>query len=137
MEQPLAAAIGVDLPISTPSGNMIICLGGGLTQAAVLAMNSVVTSETSQVAGLRLDEAIQGYVRKKYGIIIGQPTAEQIKIRIGSAVQVEQPQSMEIQGQDQVTGLPKPVLLTTDDVVDALHDPLEEIARLRDRKSVV
>ena len=110
------------------SGNMIICLGGGLTQAAVLAMNSVVTSETSQVAGLRLDEAIQGYVRKKYGIIIGQPTAEQIKIRIGSAVQVEQPQSMEIQGQDQVTGLPKPVLLTTDDVVDALHDPLEEIA---------
>ena len=128
MEQPLAAAIGVDLPISTPSGNMIICLGGGLTQAAVLAMNSVVTSETSQVAGLRLDEAIQGYVRKKYGIIIGQPTAEQIKIRIGSAVQVEQPQSMEIQGQDQVTGLPKPVLLTTDDVVDALHDPLEEIA---------
>lgn len=109
MEQPLAAAIGVDLPISTPSGNMIICLGGGLTQAAVLAMNSVVTSETSQVAGLRLDEAIQGYVRKKYGIIIGQPTAEQIKIRIGSAVQVEQPQSMEIQGQDQVTGLPKPV----------------------------
>ena len=66
---------------------MIICLGGGLTQAAVLAMNSVVTSETSQVAGLRLDEAIQGYVRKKYGIIIGQPTAEQIKIRIGSTVQ--------------------------------------------------
>ena len=128
MEQPLAAAIGVDLPISTPSGNMIICLGGGLTQAAVLAINSVVTSETSQVAGLRLDEAIQGYVRKKYGIIIGQPTAEQIKIRIGSAVQVEQPQSMEIQGQDQVTGLPKPVLLTTNDVVDALHDPLEEIA---------
>ncbi len=128
MEQPLAAAIGVDLPISTPSGNMIICLGGGLTQAAVLAMNSVVTSETSQVAGLRLDEAIQSYVRKKYGIIIGQPTAEQIKIRIGSAVQVEQPQSMEIQGQDQVSGLPKPVLLTTDDIVDALQDPLEDIA---------
>ncbi len=128
MEQPLAAAIGVDLPISTPSGNMIICLGGGLTQAAVLAMNSVVTSETSQTAGLRLDEAIQQYVRKKYGIIIGQPTAEQIKIRIGSAVQVDQPQSMEIQGQDQVTGLPKPVLLTTDDIVDALSDPLEEIA---------
>lgn len=128
MEQPLVAAIGVDLPISTPSGNMIICLGGGLTQAAVLAMNSVVTSETSRVAGLKLDEAIQSYVRKKYGIIIGQPTAEQIKIRIGSAVQVEQPQSMEIQGQDQVTGLPKPVLLTTDDIVDALQEPLEEIA---------
>ena len=111
----LAAAIGVDLPIATPSGNMIICLGGGLTQAAVLAMNGIVTSETTQTAGLKLDESIQLYVRKKYGVIIGQPTAEQIKIRIGSAVQGEQPQSMEVQGQDQVSGLPKPVMLTTDD----------------------
>ncbi len=128
MEQPLAAAIGVDLPISTPSGNMIMCLGGGLTQVAVLAMNGVVTSETSQTAGLKLDEAIQAYVRKKYGIIIGQPTAEQIKIRIGSAVQVEEPQQMEIQGQDQVSGLPKPVQLTTDDVVDALQESLAEIS---------
>ncbi|HPG20831.1 MAG TPA: rod shape-determining protein, partial [Flexilinea sp.] len=118
MEQPLAAAIGVDLPIATPSGNMIICLGGGLTQAAVLAMNGIVTSETTQTAGLKLDESIQLYVRKKYGVIIGQPTAEQIKIRIGSAVQGEQPQSMEVQGQDQVSGLPKPVMLTTDDVVE-------------------
>ena len=128
MEQPLAAAIGVDLPIATPSGNMIICLGGGLTQAAVLAMNGIVTSETTQTAGLKLDESIQLYVRKKYGVIIGQPTAEQIKIRIGSAVQGEQPQSMEVQGQDQVSGLPKPVMLTTDDVVEALQDSLAEIS---------
>lgn len=128
MEQPLAAAIGVDLPISAPSGNMIICLGGGLTQAAVLAMNGIVSSETSQTAGLKLDEAIQLYVRKKYGVIIGQPTAEQIKIRIGSAVHVEESQTMEIQGQDQVSGLPKPVAVTTEDVVEALHDCLEEIA---------
>ncbi len=128
IEQPLAAAIGVDLPIGTPSGNMIICMGGGLTQGAVIAMNNVVTSETSQTAGLKLDEAIQQYVRKKYGVIIGQPTAEQIKIRIGSAVQVEQSQSMEIQGQDQVSGLPKSVVLTTEDVVEALNEPLNEIA---------
>ncbi|NMA13160.1 MAG: rod shape-determining protein [Chloroflexi bacterium] len=128
IEQPLAAAIGVDLPISTPSGNMILCLGAGLTQAAVMAMNGLVTSESSQTAGLKLDEAIQSYVRKKYGVIIGLPTAEQIKIRIGSAVHVEQPQQMEIQGQDQVSGLPKPVMLTTDDIVDALQDPLNEIA---------
>lgn len=128
IEQPLAAAIGVDLPISTPSGNMILCLGAGLTQAAVLAMNGLVTSESSQTAGSKLDEAIQSYIRKKYGVIIGLPTAEQIKIRIGSAVHVEQPQQMEIQGQDQVSGLPKLVMLTTDDIVDALQDPLTEIA---------
>ena len=93
-----------------------------------MAMNGLVTSESSQTAGLKLDEAIQSYVRKKYGVIIGLPTAEQIKIRIGSAVHVEQPQQMEIQGQDQVSGLPKPVMLTTDDIVDALQDPLNEIA---------
>lgn len=128
IEQPLAAAIGVDLPIAAPSGNMIICLGGGLSQAAVLAMNGIVSSETTQTAGLRLDEAIQQYVRKKYGVIIGQPTAEQIKIRIGSAVPVEQQQSMEIQGQDQVSGLPKPIIVTTDDIVEALQPPLNDIS---------
>ena len=128
MEQPLAAAIGIDLPIAAPSGNMVICLGGGLTQAAVIAMNGVVTSGTTQTAGVKLDEAIQAYVRKKYGVIIGQPTAEQIKTRIGSAVQVELSQTMEIQGQDQVTGLPKPVAVTTEDIVEALQDPLKEIA---------
>ena len=128
IEQPLAAAIGIDLPIAAPSGNMIICLGGGLSQAAVLAMNGVVTSGTTHTAGLKLDEAIQSYIRRKYGVIIGQPTAEQIKTRIGSAVQVQQSQSMEIQGQDQVSGLPKPVLVTTEDIVDALQDPLKDIA---------
>lgn len=128
MEQPLAAAIGIDLPIAAPSGNMIICMGGGLTQAAVLAMNGVVTSGTTQTAGLKLDEAIQTYIRRKYGIIIGQPTAEQIKTRIGSAVQVTQSQTMEIQGQDQVTGLPKPVVITTEDIVEALQEPLKDIS---------
>ena len=91
-------------------------------------MNGVVTSGTTQTAGMKMDEAIQSYVRKKYGVIIGQPTAEQIKTRIGSAVQVEQSQTMEIQGQDQVSGLPKPVAVTTEDIVDALQEPLKEIA---------
>ena len=107
--QPLAAAIGVDLPIGTPSGNMIISLGGGTNQVAVLAMNGIVTAETSRSGGIKLDEAIIAYTRKKYGIIVGQPTAEQLKIRIGAAVPQEEAGHMEVQGQDQVSGLPKPV----------------------------
>ena len=129
LQQPLAAALGIELPISTPSGNMILCLGGGTSQAAVLAMHSIVTAETSRTGGLQLDEAIISYVRKKFGIIIGQPTAEQLKIRIGSAVPLEQAMSMEVQGQDQVSGLPRPVSLTTDDIIDALQDPLNDIVQ--------
>jgi len=124
---PLAAALGIDLPISTPSGNMIICLGGGTFQVAVLAMNGIVSAETSRTGGLKLDEAIQAYIRKKYGLVIGQPTAEQLKIRIGAALPQDEQQSMEIQGQDQVTGLPKPAHLTTDEIVEALQEPLNEI----------
>jgi len=90
-------------------------------------MNDVVRAETLRTGGVRMDEAIVGYVRKKYGIIIGQPTAEQLKIRIGAAVPQDQQATLEVQGQDQVSGLPKPVSLTTDDVVDALQDPLVEM----------
>ncbi len=127
VRQPLAAALGVDLPIGTPSGNMIISLGGGTNQAAVLAMNDIVTAETSRTGGLKMDDAIVTYVRKKYGLIIGQPTAEQLKIRIGAAVPQDSQMALEIQGQDQVSGLPKPVNLTTDEIVDALQDPLNEL----------
>lgn len=130
IRQPLAAAIGVDLPIGTPSGNMIVCLGGGTNQAAVLAMNDIVTAETARTGGLRFDEAIISYVRKKYGVIIGQPTAEQLKIKIGAALQQENQIAIEIQGQDQVSGLPKPVNLTTDDIVDALQEPLIDLVNL-------
>jgi len=124
---PLASALGIDLPIATPSGNMLICLGGGTVQVAVLAMNGIVSAETARTGGLRLDEAIQTYVRKKYGLVIGQPTAEQLKIRIGAALPQDEQQSMEIQGQDQVTGLPKPAHLTTDEIVEALQEPLNDI----------
>jgi len=129
IQQPLAASIGVDLPIGTPTGNMIICLGGGTSQAAVLAMHGIVSAKTTRVAGLKLDEAIIDYVRDKYGLIIGQPTAEQLKIRIGAAIPQDEQETMEIQGQDQVSGLPKPATLTTDEIVEALQAPLEEIAR--------
>ena len=130
IKQPLAAALGIDLPIGTPSGNMIISLGGGTNQVAVLAMNDIVTAETSRTGGLRMDDAIIAYVRKKFGLIIGQPTAEQLKIRIGAAIPQETQLTMEVQGQDQVTGLPRPVSLTTDDIVDALEEPLNEIVSL-------
>src|SRR5512139_3619163 len=127
IQQPLAAALGVDLPIGTPSGNMLICLGGGATQVAVMAMYGIVAAETLRKGGIALDEAIIGYVRKKYGLIIGQLTAEQVKIRIGAAVPQDEEQTVEIQGQDQVSGLPRPATLTTGEVVEALREPLNEI----------
>ncbi|MEJ5313959.1 MULTISPECIES: rod shape-determining protein [Anaerolinea] len=125
--QPIAAALGVDLPIGTPSGNMVLSIGGGTIQAAVLAMYDIVRGETLRTGGIRMDEAIIAYVRKKYGVLIGQPTAEQLKIRLGAAIPQEQQQTMEVQGQDQVSGLPKPVSLTTDDIVEALQEPLQEV----------
>jgi rod shape-determining protein MreB len=127
IQQPLAAALGADLPIGTPSGNMVVCLGGGCSQAAVLAMNGVVAAETLRAGGMQLDEAIVAYIRKKYGLIIGQPTAEQIKIKIGAAVPLDEPMNMEIQGQDQVTGLPRPLNLSTDEVVDAIQEVLQNM----------
>jgi rod shape-determining protein MreB len=127
IQQPLAAALGIDLPIGTPTGNMIICMGGGTTQTAILAMNGIVVAETTHVAGLKLDDAICIYVRKKYGLIIGQPTAEQLKLKIGAAIPQDEQQTMEIQGQDQVTGLPRPTTLTTDEIVEALQEPLNDI----------
>ena len=127
IQQSLAAALGIDLPIGSPSGNMVICLGGGATESAVMAMYSIVSAETLRGGGLDLDEAIITYVRRKYGVIIGQVTAEQLKIRIGAAVPQDMEQSMEVQGQDQVTGLPRPVTLTTGEIVEALQDPLKNI----------
>ncbi|HSG44743.1 MAG TPA: rod shape-determining protein [Anaerolineales bacterium] len=127
IQQPLAAALGVDLPIGSPSGNMVICLGGGATEAAVMAMYGIVSAETLRAGGLELDEAIINYVRRKYGVVIGQVTAEQLKTKIGAAVPQDTENSMEVQGQDQVTGLPRPVTLTTGEIVEALQDPLKAV----------
>lgn len=129
IQQPLAAALGIDLPIGTPSGNMIVCLGGGATQAAVIAMYGIVSSETIRMGGMQLDEAIANYIRKKYGLIVGQATAEQAKLKIGAAVPMAEEQSIEIQGQDQVSGLPRPVTLTTGEIVEAMEEPLQAIVQ--------
>jgi rod shape-determining protein MreB len=124
IQEPLATAVGVGLPIATPSGNMVVVLGGGVTQAAVIAMSGVVSAGAVRLGGVHLDEAIAGYVRKKYGLIIGPRTAEEAKIRIGSAIPQDEDRSIEIQGQDQVTNLPRPVTLTTNEIVEALQETL-------------
>jgi rod shape-determining protein MreB and related proteins len=127
IQQSLAAALGIDLPIGSPSGNMVICLGGGCTEASVMAMYGIVSADTLRKGGLEMDEAIINYVRRKYGVIIGQVTAEQLKVKIGAAVPQDTENSMEVQGQDQVTGLPRPITLTTGEIVEALLEPLKEI----------
>lgn len=125
VQEPLAAAIGVGLPIATPSGNMTVILGGGVTQAAVIAMSGVVAEDAVRMGGLKLDEAIASYIRKKYGLIVGPRTAEETKIRIGAAIPQDEERSIEIQGQDQVTGLPRPITLTTSEIVEALQETLQ------------
>src|SRR5512143_7382 len=127
IQQSLAAALGIDLPLGSPSGNMVICLGGGCTESSIMAMYSIVAADTLRKGGLDLDDAIVSYVRRKYGIVIGQLTAEQLKFKIGAAVPQDTENTMEVQGQDQVTGLPRPVTLTTGEIVEALQDPLKAV----------
>ncbi len=127
IQQSLAAALGIDLPIGSPSGNMVICLGGGCTEASIMAMYGIVSAETLRKGGMDLDDAIVNYVRRKYGVIIGGLTAEQLKVKIGAAVPQDTENSMEVQGQDQVTGLPRPVTLTTGEIVVALQEPLRDV----------
>jgi rod shape-determining protein MreB len=126
--EPLAAAIGVGLPVTTPAGNMILNMGGGVSESAVLALGNIVVAHSLRVGGQRLDEAIINYVRRKTSLIIGEPTAEAIKIQIGAAVPLHEEMVMEIQGRDQVTGLPKTITITTGEVVEALQEPLATIA---------
>lgn len=123
--EPLAGAIGAGLPIHTPGGHMIIDLGGGASEAAVLSVYGVVTSSAVRVGGVRMDEAIAAFIRRKYNLMIGLPTAEEAKIRVGAALSLEgDPLRMEVQGRDQVTGLPRSVGINTDDIVEALEESL-------------
>ncbi len=126
--EPLAAAIGAGLPVGTPAGDMIVNIGGGITEAAVLTMNNIIRAESGRVGGLRLDEAIMNYIRRKYNLTIGQPTAESIKIQVGAAVELPQPMMMEVQGRDNVSGLPRTATISTGEVVEALTEPLNAIA---------
>lgn len=126
--EPLAAAIGAGLPVGTPAGDMVVSVGGGITEAAVVTMNNIVRAESGRVGGLRQDDAIISYVRRKYNLTIGQPTAESVKIQVGAAVNLGEEMSMDIQGRDNVSGLPRTVSITTGEVVEALAEPLAMIA---------
>ncbi len=130
ISEPLASAIGAGLPIGTPAGNMVVDLGGGSTEAAVVAMNGIVCAESVRVGGVHLDEAIISYIRKKYNLVIGEPTAEAIKIKIGAAMDIDDPTSMQVQGRDQVAGLPKTISISTGEVVEAMTEPLQAIVNV-------
>jgi rod shape-determining protein MreB len=128
--EPLAAAYGAGMPIGTPTGNMVVDIGGGASEAAVISMNEIVVANSVPLAGVRIDEAIMSYIRKKYNLLIGAPTAEEIKIEIGSVLFLEEELSMEVQGRDQIAGLPKTITITSSEVTEAISEPLAAIVNV-------
>ncbi len=129
IKETVAAAIGAGIPISSASGNLIIDMGGGTTDVAVLSLGGIVNSTSVRCAGNKLDAAIIEYVRKKHGLAIGDRTAEDIKITIGSALALPEEEVMEIKGRDNVSGLPKTVTLSTNEVVEAIQEEIKEMVR--------
>jgi rod shape-determining protein MreB len=129
IKETVAAAIGAGIPISSASGNLIIDMGGGTTDVAVLSLGGIVNSTSVRVAGNKLDQAIIEYVRKRHGLAIGDRTAEEIKINIGSALALPEEEVMEIKGRDMITGLPKPITVSTNQIVEAIQEELKEIVK--------
>ena len=125
--EPLAAAIGAGMPIDTPTGNMVVDVGGGTSEAAVVAMYGIVVSSSVRVGGVKFDEAIASYIRRKYNLMIGEQTAEEVKLKIGSALPLEETLEMEVKGRDQVAGLPRTITITSDEVTEALTEPLSSV----------
>jgi rod shape-determining protein MreB len=127
IDEPLAAAIGAQIPVSAPSGHMIVDIGGGSTEAAVISLGGVVTHKSVRVAGNKIDEAIQGFLKKKHNLIIGDQTAEDIKLKIGSATATPKVEKLEISGRDLVFGLPRTVVITSAEVTEAIKPVLLQI----------
>ncbi len=127
IDEPLAAAIGANIPVSAPSGHMILDIGGGTAEAAVIALGGVVVHRSVRVAGNKIDEAIQGYIKKKHNLIIGDQTAEEIKIQIGSATILREEEKMEISGRDLVFGLPRSVMISSTEISEAMRPALLQI----------
>lgn len=125
--EPLAAALGAGMPVDTPSGNFLVNMGGGTSEAAVIAMNDIVVGGAVRVGGNKLNEAIATYVRRKYNLMIGDQTAEEIKLQIGAAMPLEDELTMEVRGRDIVAGLPRIVSLTSAEVAEAITEPLAAI----------
>jgi rod shape-determining protein MreB len=128
IEEPMAAAIGAGLPISSPGGNMVVDIGGGTSDIAVISLGGIVISHSLRLGGNKMDEAIIRHIRNAYNLMIGEPTAEEIKIKIGSAYPLAQELRMEIRGRDLVAGLPKTVEITSEEIREALSEPVRQIA---------
>jgi rod shape-determining protein MreB and related proteins len=127
IEEPMAAAIGAGLPVSEPTGNMIVDVGGGTTEVAVISLGGIVVSQSLRVGGDEMDEAIISHVKKEYKLLIGQQTAEEIKLEIGSAFDMREEFHAEVRGRDMLTGLPKTVVLSSEEVRHALEEPVSQI----------
>jgi rod shape-determining protein MreB len=127
IKEPIAAAIGADIPIGSASGHMIVDIGGGTAEMAIISLGGVVTFSSIRVGGNKLDAAIIDYIRRKYNLAIGERTAEEIKINIGSALYLEDKLSMEVKGRDIVTGLPRNIIVFSDDITEAMQHELEAI----------
>ena len=128
IEEPMAAAIGAGLPIMEPSGNMIVDIGGGTTEVAVISLGGIVYSKSVRVAGDKFDEAILNYIKRKYSLLIGERTAEQIKIAIGNAYPFEDEKTYEVKGRDLITGAPKTIEVNSEEIRDALAEPVSAVA---------
>ena len=127
IEEPMAAAIGAQLPISGPSGNMIVNIGGGTAEIAVISMSDIVVAKSHRVGGNRFDEAIALYIRRKYNLMIGDRTAEQVKLEIGSALSLEEELTMSVKGRDMIAGLPREVMITSTEITEAMEVPLRNL----------
>ncbi|OGD78089.1 rod shape-determining protein [Candidatus Collierbacteria bacterium RIFOXYB1_FULL_49_13] len=130
IDEPLAAAIGAGVPIAEASGNMVLDMGGGAAEAAVISLGGVVVSKSVRVAGNKIDEAIAGFARRKHNLVIGDQTAEQIKIQIGSAMTLPKEESLEVKGRDSITGMPKTITLGSSEVTEAITAPLSKIIEM-------
>lgn len=127
LEEPIAASIGVGLPIQEPSGNMIIDIGGGTTEMAVISLAGVVFSKSIRIGGDEMDEAIINYLKRTYNLMIGERTAEEVKIRIGSGYPLEEEMTMDVRGRDLVAGLPKMIAISSEEIREALSEPIAQI----------
>jgi rod shape-determining protein MreB len=125
--EPMASAIGMDIPVSEPSGNMVIDIGGGTAEIAVIALNGMVCDMSVRIGGDEMDEAIVSYLKKTYNLLVGEGTAEQIKIQVGSAFPLEEELEMEVKGRDLVAGIPKTLRITSTEIRDALNEPVSTI----------
>ncbi|MCS6949646.1 MAG: rod shape-determining protein [Armatimonadota bacterium] len=127
IEEPMAAAIGAGLPISMPGGNMVVDIGGGTTDVAVISLEGIVISRSVRVGGNKMDEVITRYIRNQYNLMIGERTAEEIKIKVGSAYPLEKELEMEVRGRDLIAGLPKTIKVTSEEIREALQEPINAI----------